>query len=68
VLLFALGASVLGANSKSSNSNKLLCNVYFRILRALKTIGGAKEEEILISNMIKGVDSKFWSDTEELRA
>jgi hypothetical protein len=59
---------VLGVNCKSSDSSKLLCKVYFRIFRALKTIGSAKEEEVLISNMIKGVDAKFWSETEELRA
>ena len=67
-LLFALGASVLGVNCKSSYGSKLLCKVYFRIFCALKTIGGAKEEEVLIANLIKGVDAKFWSETEELKA
>ena len=67
-MLFALCASVIGENCKSPDGKKLLCKVYYRIFCALKNIGGATEEEVLISNMIKGVDEKFWGETAELKA
>ena len=67
-LLFALCASVLGESSKSLDGQKLLCKVYFRLFRALKTLGGASEEEAVISSLIKNTDPKFWSETAELKA
>jgi len=67
-LLFALGASALGESSKSVDGHKLLCKVYFRLFRALKTLGGASEEEAVISSLIKNTDHKFWCETAELKA
>jgi hypothetical protein len=67
-LLFAIGASTLGESSKTLDGQKLMCKVYFRIFRALKTLGGAPEEEAVISNLIKNTDQKFWSETAELKA
>jgi hypothetical protein len=34
----------------------------------LKTLGGATEEEAVISSLIKNADHKFWSETAELKA
>jgi hypothetical protein len=42
--------------------------VYFRLFKALKTLGGASEEEAVISSLIKKTDQKFWSETAELKA
>jgi hypothetical protein len=67
-LLFSFGASVLGEHCESLEGKFLTCKVYFRLFKALKTLGGAEEEETFVSNMIKKFDPTFFSKNIELKS
>jgi hypothetical protein len=66
-LLYSFGASVLGELCESLEGKFLTCKVYFRLFKALKTLGGAEEEEKFVSNLIKKCDPTFFSKNTELK-
>jgi hypothetical protein len=51
---------VLGEHCESSEGKLLTCKVYFRLFKALKTLGGA-EEGAFVSDLIEKCDPTFFS-------